>query len=461
MLNKLTPDQVKLMEETKNEWINHYLHSGYETDYETMRPLIDWTYAKIGLPAPLILIADGYVSQKLMTNYAIDLLSSLAKNSISQVGDQIGNQNRKKVVNQVVDQLREQVGSQVGDQIGSQVREQVGSQVWDQVGNQVGNQVERQVGRQVESQVWEQVGDQVKDQVRDQVWNKVGSPVRVQVRSQVRDQVWSQVRDQVGRQVGSQVWDQVGNQVGNEVGRQVREQVESQVWDQVGNITTKKLDFHEQFFGVWDAGWISFYDFFEKIGILKSDEFSKYRELQRQAFSIVMFESFVVVCKLPKKTHVSDHGLHSTNGPCIEWRDGINTSYFIHGVDFGDDKNLFDDGSKLYKKVIERKLTPKQLLEIENTDQRFIAINHYGFGKMINEMNPTLIDTGKYGNKLMNVMINDMEVRLLTYPDIDGNGERTSFVDPSLTKADDAMAWKHNCTIDEYYSMEVLQSWDI
>jgi len=175
----------------------------------------------------------------------------------------------------------------------------------------------------------------------------------------------------------------------------------------------------------------------------------------------VMFESFVVVCKLPKKTHVSDHGLHSTNGPCIEWRDGINTSYFIHGVDFGDDKNLFDDGSKLYKKVIERKLTPKQLLEIENTDQRFIAINHYGFGKMINEMNPALIDTGKYGNKLMSVMINDMEVRLLTYPDIDGNGERTSFVDPSLTKADDAMAWKHNCTIDEYYSMEVLQSWDI
>ena len=379
MLEKLTPKQEKIMKETRDEWITHYLHSGYETNYETLRPLIDWVYKKAGLPkTPLILIADGYITQKLMINHLIGLLSTVAS-----------------------DQVENQVWSQAGDQ------------VWSQVDDQVENQV----------------GSQVKNQVVNQVWGQVGN--------QVRDQVWSQVEDQV------------------------KNQVEDQVKNQVGNQSTPAIKFYEHYFGAWNSGWLSFYDMFEKIGIVKNSDFDKYKELQRQAFSIVMFDSFVVVCKLPKKVHTSIHGLHSTNGPCIEWRDGINTSYFIHGVNFGDEKNLFDDGGGLYKNVVERKLEPEQLLKIENTDQRFVAINHYGFENMIDKMNPVVLDTGKYGNQLMSVVFDNMDIRILTYPDIDGNGARVSFVDPTLDTADDAMAWKHNCTVDEYYRMEVLQSWNI
>jgi len=47
----------------------------------------------------------------------------------------------------------------------------------------------------------------------------------------------------------------------------------------------------------------------------------------------------------------------------------------------------------------------------------------------------------------------------LTYPDIDNpKKKRVSFVDPSFYTADDAMAWKHICTLEEYYKMEVLRS---
>src|SRR3990167_11174986 len=96
-LEKLTPKQEELMEETKNEWVNHYLHSGYETNYETLRPLIDWCYEKAGLKIkPLIFIADDYYSQKLMINYVKIWLNSILKDK-----DQVESQVRNQVRNQV------------------------------------------------------------------------------------------------------------------------------------------------------------------------------------------------------------------------------------------------------------------------------------------------------------------------------------------------------------------------
>src|SRR3990167_3002701 len=133
-LEKLTPEQEELMVETKNEWVNHYLHSGYETNYETLRPLVDWCYEKAGLKTkPLIFIADDYYSQKLMINYVKIYLNSILK---EQVESQVRNQVESQVGRQVESQVRNQVESQVRNQVESQVRNQVGSQVWNQVGRQ-------------------------------------------------------------------------------------------------------------------------------------------------------------------------------------------------------------------------------------------------------------------------------------------------------------------------------------
>ena len=248
------------------------------------------------------------------------------------------------------------------------------------------------------------------------------------------------------------ITDTIPQALRNSVGESVRDSVRDSVGASVGaSVRDSKLD-HETVYDAmdWDAGWMAFYDFFGIIGILKDAEFDKYRELIFSGiWNMILFENVCIVSKLPKSVLKDDRDrLHSVSGAAVTFRDGFSV-YAIHGVRF--DEKLFNDVSK-------RKLAPNKLLQLQNTDQRFVAINHYGFEKLIDDLDKTLLDEGRFGNKLYSISFNDVILKALVYPDIDGNGKRVSFVPPELEKADESMAWKHNCTIEEYYRMEVFNS---
>src|SRR3990167_8497037 len=122
---------------------------------------------------------------------------------------------------------------------------------------------------------------QVEQQVGQQVW------------LQVRQQVWQQVRQQVEQQVEQQVWQQVRQQVWLQVGQQVGQQVWQQVWQQVQNF--EKYSYN----GIaWDSGWVSFYDYFQEIGIVKSENIEKYKDfLASGAYDTILFENFAIGCR--------------------------------------------------------------------------------------------------------------------------------------------------------------------
>src|SRR3989344_5930093 len=161
-----------------------------------------------------------------------------------------------------------------------------------------------------------QVWDQVKNQVRDQVGIQVGDQVGNQVKNQVRDQVRDQVKNQVWDQVGIKVWDQVGIQVGDQVGNQVRDQVGIQVGDY------EQTSYNGLF---WDAGWMSFYDYFTEIGIVRLELFDTYKEfIQSGVYDTIMFDKFVIGCRRPQQiSRNTQFVMHSTTGPAISWRDGF------------------------------------------------------------------------------------------------------------------------------------------
>jgi|GEM_PF-3050094 len=152
---------------------------------------------------------------------------------------------------------------------------------------------------------------QVGDQVRDQVW----------------DQVWDQVRDQVRDQVGDQVWDQVWDQV--------RDQVRDQVWDQVGDQVEKSKIPYESFgsYGnIWDYGWVSFYSFFQKTGILKHPLFPSFKAfVDSGIYDAIQLDGICVVCQLPKAINRKATRLHNESGASIEWNDGYKL-FFWNGV---------------------------------------------------------------------------------------------------------------------------------
>src|SRR3989304_3437987 len=127
MIEKLTGEQIQLMEVVRNEWLDLLFKPSATPDHNKIKSGVKWLYKFSELKEPKVIIVESPLAAQLTINM-------LAK---GQVGDQV----------------RGQVWSQVGDQ--------VWNQGWSQVGDQVRDQVWNQVGDQVRGQVWSQIGNQV------------------------------------------------------------------------------------------------------------------------------------------------------------------------------------------------------------------------------------------------------------------------------------------------------------
>jgi len=233
----------------------------------------------------------------------------------------------------------------LGDQVGAQVGDQVGAQVWDQVGAQVGDQVGAQVG----AQVWDQVGAQVWDQVGAQVWDQVGA----QVRDQVRDQVWAQV------------------------GAQVRDQ-------QIRCFTSAEENI------LFDAGWVSFYDYFRRIGIVDHGLFDQYMEhIKNGVFYTIFLKGVVILCGRPKYIKRDDfYRLHCADGPAILWPDGY-ANYFWHSIpvtqklietpDKIDKDDLMREENAEVRRAMKEKLGDRffKLLDVREIAREVVGSNGY------------------------------------------------------------------------------------
>jgi len=234
-------------------------------------------------------------------------------------------------------------------------------------------------GAQVRDQVWDQVRDQVWAQVEDQVW----AQVEAQVRDQVGAQVGAQVRAQVEAQVEDQVWGQVRDQVRDQVGAQVRDQ--------------KLTTYTENYTGLgWDSGWVSFYDFFERIGILSHKQFKEYRKMLKSGiFMTILFENVAIACRRPSAIRRNDaHLLSYDHGPAVEWRDGYKL-WFLDGVAFTENE---------WTKITNQKFTLETLGKAGmGSDKSAIALKYAKPDVLLEGVKAKLIHTGIKGTRLYEV----------------------------------------------------------
>lgn len=89
-------------------------------------------------------------------------------------------------------------------------------------------------------------------------------------------------------------------------------------------------------FGVgYDAGWMSFFDYFQRIGVLEHDdeEFNALRDFMRSGvWASIMFEGLVICIARPNTVKTDERGnLHCANGPAILFDDGYG-EYAWHGA---------------------------------------------------------------------------------------------------------------------------------
>ena len=398
-LNELTKKQEASMSETRDEWIKFCLGGDNSINRQMAMEGIRWMYGKAKLKNPFVIFVNGPMS----CQYAVWVLKSWIKDNKFMV----------------------QVGDQVRDQVGAQVRAQVRDQVWAQVGDQVW----AQVGDQVRAQVRDQVGDQVWAQVGDQVWDQVMDQVRDQVRAQVGDQVWAQVGDQVMDQVWAQVRDQVW--------AQVRDQVRAQVRDQVKE---KKGEFNDySWCDLSNSGWLSFYDYFEKIGINVTPDFKKFRDYAKSGYFMTIFlDGFAIVCPRPKDVHrLSTGRLHNEKGPALSWEG--EDYWFLNGIRV----------PEWLVKTEAGQIDPKKALEEKNVDIQREIIRKVGAERMLKACKAETLDVftdshTKGGNeyKLMRMKVGQIDRKYLYFENASLPGVwYAQPVHPNLNKALHARAW--------------------
>jgi hypothetical protein len=409
MLDKLTPQQELLIPQYREKWLKNFFNSGDELDIEAFKKGITFIYSLVSLKDPV----KVYVDSPLGLQYACQML--------------------KKI--KMSDQVPDQVWGQVLGQVRGQVRGQVSDQVWGQVRGQVSDQVRGQVS----DQVWGQVRGQVSDQVRGQVWGQV----RGQVSDQVSDQVLGQVLGQVRDQVRGQVWGQV------------RDQVRGQVWGQVGKE-------YETFAGIGlgqDSGWVSFYDFFTDIKVINNEKFNQYKEfIESGVYDTILFNNFAIGCRRPNFVgRDTQNRMHSDVRSAISWRDGFEL-YYLAGVHFP---------KELWQKVVSGKMSFKQILDIENTEQRLQAMR-FNPNALLKE-NPQLVHESKRGNKLyvienseVNKIYAEPKVWLLGFTDpskLAPNNVMYEEVDPKLAEAtpdaDVVQAFHLGLDYDQYKKLQM------
>jgi hypothetical protein len=139
---------------------------------------------------------------------------------------------------------------------------------------------------------------------------------------------------------------------------------------------------------IWDLGWLSFYDFFDEIGIdlgkAKSD-FKKFVELiETGVYDMIQLDGLCIVCSYPTAVRRNQiNNLHDIKLPAIEWADGYKL-FYLNGVSF--DETLFE-------KVTSRTMTLDEVLKIEDIDQRKQAMRFVNVWEFIKEANGKELDT--------------------------------------------------------------------
>jgi hypothetical protein len=145
----------------------------------------------------------------------------------------------------------------------------------------------------------------------------------------------------------------------------------------------------------FDLVWLSFYDFFHRIGVkYECKEFYTYLEKVRDAriYDSIQFETVCIVSRLPITISREDERLHAEEGPAIAFKDGYKL-YFWKGV-------------AVPEKLIEtpNKITKEDILAQDNAEVRRAFMEKLGGKKYYDVLTDgkglrkVHTDTDKQGN---------------------------------------------------------------
>jgi len=187
----------------------------------------------------------------------------------------------------------------------------------------------------------------------------------------------------------------------------------------------------------FDAGWTSYFDFMERIGVEYDPamKFSEWKDfvLKSGIFATALYENVAFVCPRPCSVHRKESGeLHNEHGMAIAWRDGYG-EYALNGV-------IVEEAIVM---TPAEQLDAHLILNEKNAEVRREIVRKIGIEKVCKDLKAESIDSfGDY--ELLNLNLGDGRVRpylkmrnpsLGTYH-IEGVG-------PDIKTVKAALAWRN------------------
>jgi hypothetical protein len=125
-----------------------------------------------------------------------------------------------------------------------------------------------------------------------------------------------------------QAWDSDAMNIRYSIHRLFDKSVHSSMYVPIGNIYREDTSVGR----ITDFGWIHFYDFRSRTGMIRLDNFERYKEIPKSCpFVLYMYEHCVFAVHPPVYLARNAQGrLHSTEGPAVKFRDGTG-HYAING----------------------------------------------------------------------------------------------------------------------------------
>lgn len=183
------------------------------------------------------------------------------------------------------------------------------------------------------------------------------------------------IKDELGSSIRASVWDSVWDSVG----ASVRDSVWASVRDSVGRI----FNLYSSYMDLSNYGWVSFYDFFEKINILDNFNFKQYKKILKSGvFNAYEFDNCVFAIQPPIYVERNSQGrLHSTSTAAVKFRD--ESSYYLI------------NGRPIPEWVVENKdsITKDQFLQEKNLDIKGAIYEVLGAEGIINLLGAEITDT--------------------------------------------------------------------
>jgi len=143
-----------------------------------------------------------------------------------------------------------------------------------------------------------------------------------------------------------------------------------------------RVNLHDFVYGVHDATWLSFFDYFRNVvGVDSCEKIDPLIDLAKNCGWALFYEDMVVLTQKPCKVKFDDRNrTHCEDGYAIEYSDGTGVAIW-HGQRIPSEW-VFDKST----------ITPEVMLKWENIEQRRCACEIIGWSNVIELLDPVILD---------------------------------------------------------------------